>query len=395
MSAAASNTNASAGDETVDLAELLSVCVTLVSHAGAAIRRIFDSGNLGAVDKDASGGAAAAASAGEGSIPAQGRNTEFGSIVDPQTLADLESQRIIIGNLARLWPGLAIVGEEGELDNALSGEQQNLVQRGQTLASSETPFPEHLRKVPIKDLAVFVDPLDGTKEFTLGYVHYVTVLVGISLRGEALAGVVHVPFTGGSYPRKHDPLYEDAADQDALSSAASKDGSAPVGQTIWGAVGAGVHGITVPPASSVPADRRWITTTRTHMSPRLQSLLDELKPGRVIRCGGAGSKGLLVLARQADAYVYPQKGTKRWDTAAIDALIRAAGGQFTDGHGRAIVYDPHAPRFDNDAGILATMREDLHKLYTLPLPNADAGAVPANAAATAAPATSASAKANL
>jgi hypothetical protein len=133
--------------ETVDLAELLSVCVTLVSHAGEAIRRIFDSGNLGAIDKD------------DGSDPSASANNNdarFGTIVDPQTLADLESQRIIIGNLARLWPGLTIVGEEGELDNALGSGGKALAQRGQTLASEGTPFPDELRAVPIEDLTVWV-----------------------------------------------------------------------------------------------------------------------------------------------------------------------------------------------------------------------------------------------
>jgi 3'(2'), 5'-bisphosphate nucleotidase len=243
------------------------------------------------------------------------------------------------------------------------------------------------------------DPLDGTKEFTLGYVHYVTVLVGISLKGKAIAGVVHVPFTGGHYKRKHDPLYEEAGEHDDDQDQSGKD--TPPGQTIWGAVGAGVHGLrNVPASSSIPAGRRWITTTRTHMSPRLQALLDSMKPERIIRCGGAGSKGLLVLERKADAYVYPQAGTKRWDSAAIDGLVRAAGGQFTDGFGRDIVYDPRADNYANEAGMLVTMTEENHKLYVLPPPqDKDAqgvsGSVGSGADASSAAAAASAGKANL
>jgi len=35
--------------------------------------------------------------------------------VDPQTEADLQSQKLIIGSLAKAFPSLKIVGEEGDL----------------------------------------------------------------------------------------------------------------------------------------------------------------------------------------------------------------------------------------------------------------------------------------
>ena len=49
---------------------------------------------------------------------------------------------------------------------------------------------------------------------------------------------------------------------------------------------------------------------------------------------------LMVLENVVDAYIYPSVGTKRWDTCAGDALIRAAGGEVTDVHGQPLVYDP-------------------------------------------------------
>jgi len=55
------------------------VCVELASHAGESIRRIFDSGQLQPTEKDTDAAAAGAA-----------KNSEFGSIVDPQTAADLD-----------------------------------------------------------------------------------------------------------------------------------------------------------------------------------------------------------------------------------------------------------------------------------------------------------------
>ena len=200
----------------------------------------------------------------------------------------------------------------------------------------------------------------------MGYVHYVTVLIGVSVRGRAVGGVVHVPFTGGKYERKHDPL-NTMAHQPPAASMAPERADGKVGQTIWGAVGAGVHGVERVPDADIPAGRRFITTTRTHFSPALAALLEEMKPQQVIRCGGAGSKGLLVLSREADAYVYPQGGTKRWDTCAIDACVKALGGKFTDQFGDEIVYDPDA-NYENAKGLLATLHG--HEQYLLPKPSA-------------------------
>mgnify|MGYP001105364251 CR=1 FL=1 len=331
---------------TIDLRQLLSVCYELSQHAGESIRRIFDSGNLGAIDKDPSHPQSA-------SSPGQ-----FGNINDPQTLADLESQRVIIGNLIRLYgPDLKIVGEEGELDNCTGSDL--LYREARKDLFEKEQFPEELTKLDTKDITVWIDPLDGTKEFTLGFVHYVTVLIGISYRNRAIGGVVHVPFIGGDYVQRHDPLNPTHRPPPK---------QAKPGKTIWGAVGFGVRGSELADLSTIPNSRRFITTTRSHFSDKLKSVLDTLKPEAIIRCGGAGSKGLLVLSGDADAYLYPQTGTKRWDTAAIDALIKAAGGTFTDQYGDEIVYDANLPP-ENTTGLLGTMRD--HQLYLLPKPNSN------------------------
>ena len=59
------------------------------------------------------------------------------------------------------------------------------------------PHQVHLLRSP--GLVVFflrscADPVDATRELTLGLKDAVTVLIGVSVRGKATAGVVHVPF---------------------------------------------------------------------------------------------------------------------------------------------------------------------------------------------------------
>ena len=46
-----------------------------------------------------------------------------------------------------------------------------------------TKIPHNFQKVDLKDICVFIDPLDGTKEFTVGNLEGVITLIGISYRG--------------------------------------------------------------------------------------------------------------------------------------------------------------------------------------------------------------------
>lgn len=93
----------------------------------------------------------------------------------------------------------------------------------------------------------------------------------------------------------------------------------------------------------------------------------------MVHCGGAGNKVVQVLLGTADAYVYPQNGTKRWDTAAPEALAKAAGAFFTDAYGDEILYDADADYANRD-GILCTVK--YHESYLIP---ADKGPRPARA----------------
>ena len=264
---------------TVSMAELLSASIDLARHAGKRIKEIYESGHLGAVDK--SNPATAPSDTNHATADAP-----FGSIDDPQTLADIASQKIILGSLARAFPGLRLVGEEGDVPASpadLVTPSLNLVDGGR--------FPERLRSLPLSSVTVYIDPLDGTKEFTLGHTEGVTLLIGFTVDDRAVAGVIGQPFTGN---------------------------------IVWGAVGVGVEGVrhhevhnyhdenagldalnsATPPATlpaSAPASRV-IVTTRSHFTPLLSSLLTRLQPTRLVRSGGAGSKTLLLLSGQVDCY---------------------------------------------------------------------------------------------
>ena len=54
--------------------------------------------------------------------------------------------------------------------------------------------PPHLREARLEELTVWVDPLDGTKEYTEGLLDHVTILIGIAVGDDAVAGVIHQPY---------------------------------------------------------------------------------------------------------------------------------------------------------------------------------------------------------
>ena len=50
--------------------------------------------------------------------------------------------------------------------------------------------------------------------------------------------------------------------------------------------------------------------------------------------GGCSHKTMLVVEGGVDAYMFLNPGTKKWDTCAGDAIIRAAGGLMTNINGK-------------------------------------------------------------
>lgn len=145
--------------------------------------------------------------------------------------------------------------------------------------------PDSLKDITEKDLVIWVDPLDGTSEYTKGFLEHVTVLIGLSIRDRAVGGILHQPYFKGS---EHQ-----------------------LGRTIWGLNGLGIGGFT---QQNAPDGSLIVTTTRSHSNELVQSALQALQPTEVLRVGGAGYKVLQLLEGNAHAYVFASAGCKKWDT---------------------------------------------------------------------------------
>lgn len=62
----------------------------------------------------------------------------------------------------------------------------------QSILASECPA--EFSTTPAEDIVVWVDPLDGTSEYTQGLLDHVTVLIGLAVNGKAVGGVIHQPY---------------------------------------------------------------------------------------------------------------------------------------------------------------------------------------------------------
>lgn len=175
-------------------------------------------------------------------------------------------------------------------------------------------------------MVIWVDPLDGTSEYTQGFLEHVTVLIGVAVKDKAIGGIIHQPYF--------------------------KQTSGDLGRTIWGLKGLGTGGFT---PKSPESGKFTITTTRSHSNALVQSALDGLKPDNVIHVGGAGYKVLQLLEGKAHAYVFASAGCKKWDTCAPEAVLEAHGGFLTDMLGRHYTYDENV-LFPNKSGVLATAK---------------------------------------
>jgi len=301
------------------LTRLVASSVRVSEAAGGIIKGIMAGGDLKIVNKSSTG--------------AQ----------DLQTEADRSAQYLIEKSLQQKFGNkLKIIGEEDKTSK-IPDIEHNVCHE---VLEVDSKCSDEIRQIKEEDVVIWVDPLDGTSEFAQAaqtkspLLQQVTVLIGITYQGKAIAGIIHQPY------------YKVDLDQ---------------GRTIWGIKGVGAFGVHYTREDS----ERVVVTTRSHSTKMVQEALDALQAknllSRVDRVGGAGFKVIRCL-EDAAAYVFASGGCKKWDTAAPEAILIAAGGRLTDISGRDLYYGADAQR-GNTGGVLATAAWVDHKEYLNAIPD--------------------------
>ncbi len=214
---------------------------------------------------------------------------------DPVTEADTRANAFIVGELRKSFPDDGIVAEE-------------------TPDTSDALRPGR---------CWYVDPLDGTKEFVSRNGEF-SVMLGLAVDGVSTVGAVYQPET--------DKLYTGVVGDGASLETGGKRSALQVSDV---------------------ADPRELAlvVSRSHRNRAVAEVVDKLGIRRENASGSVGLKAGLIAERAADLYIHMSNKSSAWDACGPEAVLKAAGGRFTDLAGNAYHYGGTDVR--NRHGILA------------------------------------------
>jgi 3'(2'), 5'-bisphosphate nucleotidase len=195
----------------------------------------------------------------------------------PVTEADLAADRIIVAGLQAAYPGIPVTTEE----------------RPESHGAAEGPH-------------FLVDPLDGTKEFVQRRGDF-TVNIALIERGVPVAGVVYAPAVGR--------LFRTDVGGGAVEESGDFDPDRE-GPTRAIAVAA-------PDGAALR-----VVASKSHRGAATDAYVARYAVAE-FKSAGSSLKFCLVATGEAD--LYPRLGpTMEWDTAAGEAVLRAAGGEVVE-----------------------------------------------------------------
>lgn len=211
----------------------------------------------------------------------------------PVTMADRMADELIVGGLKARYPSIPVLSEESADD---------------------------LSRMSC-DYCFIVDPLDGTKEFVKRNGEF-TVNIALAHKGVPVAGLIYVPVLGECY---------------------------------HAAEGAGAFFLKGEEKRIHVSDRVGdirLAVSRSHRSSELDRLI-RANGIRNIVVAGSAYKGCLLARGDVEAY-YRFGKTMEWDTAAMQIIVREAGGIFMGMDGRPLVYNKENP--ENPTGFFCVNR---------------------------------------
>jgi 3'(2'), 5'-bisphosphate nucleotidase len=218
---------------------------------------------------------------------------------DPVTRADHEANAHICERLSKAYPGLPIVAEESD-PSTYAG-----------FSSSEAVW--------------FVDPVDGTREFVAKNGEF-AVMIGLAEHGRATLGVITAPAWGRAF-------------------------LGIVGVGAWEIAADGSR-TPIHVSSRDSLDGASMVVSRSRTPPQLAVLATAMGGRAPTVTGSSGLKAVLVATGDHDVYLQPGRAGLRWDACSGEAIVRAAGGEFTEAEGAPIDYA--LPDIVNTRGLLAT-----------------------------------------
>lgn len=212
------------------------------------------------------------------------RKVDADEHTEPVTQADRTANELIVNGIRREFPDDGILAEE----------------------SIDTERRLSKRRVWM------IDPMDGTSGFIARDGDF-AVQIGLAVDGRSVLGVVYQPLA--------DVLYR-----------------AVEGAGTW-VERQGFDAERARVSDEREVTRMRMAVSRNHRSPRMSSVIKTLGMKEEVQRGSVGIKVGLIVERQCDVYIHLSPRTKQWDTCAPEAILREAGGHFTDLFGHPLGYN--------------------------------------------------------
>lgn len=229
------------------------------------------------------------------SVYTAGPNVTFKKDASPVTEADERAEAIILEGLGKAFPDIPVVAEE----SAAAGRVPDVEGKSFFL----------------------VDPLDGTKEFINKRDDF-TVNIALVKDGVPVAGIVYAPAKGTAWTGGNGKIEKILVDSDFNVTSRKEIGC------------------------RTPTGDLTAVASRSHNSPETEAFLKEKG---ITSTKSVGSSLKFCLVAEGEADVYPRFGrTMEWDTAAGDAVLRAAGGMTVDLDGNPFRYGKTRQAHDSD-----------------------------------------------
>ena len=322
------------------------------------------------------------------------------------TEADGAAQEVILHCLRARWGSdLHIVGEEeeGESGGSNDEEQDNeedVFARYGVLKPEDVALKEDIllsasssKDVPLSSVTIYVDPMDGTREFVEGRLGNVQCLVGIVVDGRPVGGAVGLPFAGG---RTETQEGKRGGDIPSIQVVHALLGEQPTLGRVSVSNGSSSTFDELPFLAPAAEDRSASTTSSSSGRQLIVLSGDSRKPEKdlaighlrdicsdegveldIRTAGGCGTKmmqlALCAAAASAggdgrDAIAVMTRGNCSWDTAAPTAVLKAAlqqaagTGRVSDFYGDRLVYD--GVNVTNSLAVLASCGADTKRWHT-------------------------------
>ena len=206
----------------------------------------------------------------------------------------------------------------------------------------------YTEELQTRDVAVWIDPIDGSKALAEGNLDHVTNMIGITVAGRPRVGIIHKPFCSENKNRSR--TYVGSTESGLFFFDHGKNdrtSSAPTYVPPFANIG----DVTV--TNGAHFQPHMCFGTNAEQETMMQRVFQDIMPVKVNRVKGPGNKFLHLTNENSDFFMNLVPGYSMWDICASEAIFASRFGILTDARQKPLFYDANRRSFGLYNGIVA------------------------------------------